>query len=284
VAAGHLGGLCAARPTRDAASMLTTTSHRTLRRAAVTAALALTAAVAAPAGALAAEAPTLGPPTIIPAGQKTPIDVGGNHLHQGDTIRRGTELVRWPVTMHGASKARITLECPTGTIHTGLGLQEGTHVYFAVAQDSEYYRRTIDVRFYAAPKVDPLGATGHVYALCRDTAIAPLAPGIGLPVIRKAGQRSPVDIAGNHLHRGDRIARGTQLLRFPVVLRGDSRRTVTLSCPRGTVHRGLGLQEGAKIRVTLWSRYGHRTLRVGIHPRRGVSAAGTTGSIYALCG
>jgi hypothetical protein len=263
--------------------MLTTTSHHTLRWAAVTAALAL-ATLAAPTGALAAEAPTLGPPTIIPAGQTTPIDVGGNHLHQGDTIRRGTQLVHWPVTMHGASKAPITLTCPTGTIHTGLGLQEGTKVYFAVAKGSEYYGRTIDVRFYSAPKVDPVGATGHVYALCRDTAIAPLAPGIGLPVIRKAGQRSPVDIAGNHLHRGDRIAKGTQLLRFPVVLRGDSRRTVTLQCPRGTVHHGLGFQEGAKIDVTLRSKYGRRTLRVSIHPRKGVSASGTTGSIYALCG
>jgi hypothetical protein len=264
--------------------MFTTTSHRTPRRAAIAAAVALTAALAAPAGALAADAPTLGPPTIIPAGQKTPIDVGGNHLHQHDVIRRGTELVRWPVTMHGASKAPITLTCPTGTIHTGLGLQEGSQVYFGVVKGSNYYGPTIDVRFYSAPKVDPAGAHGHVYALCRDTAIAPLAPGIGLPVIRKAGQRSPVDVAGNHLHRGDRIAKGTQLLRFPVTLRGDSRRTVTLECPRGTVHRGLGFQEGAKIDVTLWNRYGRRTMRVSVHPRTGVSASGTTGSIYALCG
>jgi hypothetical protein len=264
--------------------MLTTTSHRTSRGAAIAAALALTAALAVPAGALAAEPPTLGPPTIIPAGQKTPIDVGGNHLHQHDVIRRGTELVRWPVTMHGASKAPITLTCPTGTIHTGLGLQEGSQVYFGVVKGSNYYGPTIDVRFYSAPRVDPAGAHGHVYALCRDTAIAPLAPGIGLPVIRKAGQRSPVDVAGNHLHRGDRIAKGTQLLRFPVTLRGDSRGTVTLECPRGTVHRGLGFQEGAKIDVTLWNRYGRRTMRVGVHPRTGASASGTTGSIYALCG
>jgi hypothetical protein len=264
--------------------MFTTSSHPTPRRPTVAAALALTAALAAPAGALAAEAPTLGPPTIIPAGQKTPIDVGGNHLHQGDVIRRGTELVRWPVTMHGASKAPITLTCPTGTIHSGLGLQEGSDVYFGVVKGSDYYEPTIDVRFYSAPKVDPVGVSGHVYALCRDTAIAPLAPGIGLPVIRKAGQRSPVDVAGNHLHRSDRIAKGTQLLRFPVTLRGDSRRTVTLQCPRGTVHRGLGFQDGAKIRVTLWNTYGRRTMRVSIHPRKGVSASGTTGSIYALCG
>jgi hypothetical protein len=264
-------------------AMMTTTSHHTLRRAAVTAALAL-ATLAAPTAALAAEAPTLGPPTIIPAGQTTPIDVGGNNLHQGDTIRRGTQLVRWPVTMHGASKATITLTCPDGTIHSGLGLQEGSKVYFAVAKGSDYFKRTIDVRFYPAPKVDPNGARGHVYALCRDLAVAPLNPAFSQPTIRKAGQRSPVDVAGNHLHQGDTIRRGTQLVRWPVTLLGRSG-VVTLDCPHGTVHRGLALPEGSKISATLarYSRYGHNLLKVRVGPRPGASAIGTTGSIYALC-
>ncbi|MGI9098488.1 MAG: hypothetical protein ACR2H2_08365 [Solirubrobacteraceae bacterium] len=255
------------------------------RRATVAVALALTAAFAAPAGALAADAPTLGAPTVIPAGQKTPIDVGGNHLHQHDIIRRGTQLLRWPVTMHGASKAAITLTCPSGTIHSGLGLQEGSKVAFAVVKGSEYFERSIDVRFHTAPKVDPNGATGHVYALCRDTSIAPLAPALGFPTIRKAGQRSPIDVAGNNLHQGDRIRRGTQLVRWPVTLRGPSNAYLTLSCPRATVHRGLGFREGSKISASLSknSRYGHNTLKVRFRPRTNVSANETTGSIYALC-
>jgi hypothetical protein len=263
--------------------LTTTTPHRTLRRAAVTAALALTT-LAAPTGALAAEPPTLGPPTIIPAGQTTPIDVGGNHLHQGNTIRPGTELVRWPVTMHGASEAPVTLTCPTGTIHSGLGLQEGSQVYFAVAKGSDYFKSSIDVRFYAAPKVDPTVAQGHVYALCRDLSVAPLGPSLGFPTIRKAGQRTPVTVAGNHLHQGDRIRRGTQLVRWPVSLLGRSG-FVTLDCPRNTVHRGLALPEGSKISATLarYSRYGHNLLKVRIGPRPGAAAVGTTGSIYALC-
>lgn len=267
--------------------MLKTTPHRSSRRAAVTAALALTAAFAVPAAALAAEAPTLGPQTIIPAGQKTPIDVGGNHLHQHDIIRQGTELVRWPVTMHGRSKAPITLTCPTGTVHSGLGVQEGSDVYFGVVKGGAgYFLRTIDVRMYTAPKVDPNGARGHVYALCRDTSIAPMSPAVGFPVIRKAGRRSPVDVAGNHLHQGDTIAKGTQLLRFPVVMRGKSKTPVTLFCPRGMVHKGLSFQEGAKLDAHLAknSRYGRNTLRVSFHARPGVSANGTVGSIYALCG
>jgi hypothetical protein len=264
--------------------MLSTTPHRISRRAAITAVLAVTAALAVPAGALAAEAPTVGAPTIIPAGQKTPIDVAGNHLHQHDIIRKGTLLVRWPVTMHGTSKAAITLTCPTGMIQTGLGLQEGSDVAFGVVKGSNYYLRTIDVQFYTAPKVDPTSASGHVYALCRDTSIAPMAPTIGFPVIRKAGQTSPVDIAGNHLHQGDTVATGSQLLRFPVTLRGNSRQSVTLECPRGTVHRGIGFPEGTKLSFALGNKYGHRTMKIHLISRPGVSANGLQGSVYALCG
>jgi hypothetical protein len=141
------------------------------RRAALSAGLALVVgALALTPGAQAASAaaPTIGEPTIIMAGHKTPVDIGGNHLHQGQKIRKGYELRRWAVTMHGRSNASVTLTCPAGTVHTGLGLQSGSKVAFAVAKDSGYYRRTIDVRFYAAPKVDPDGAHGHVYALCKS--------------------------------------------------------------------------------------------------------------------
>jgi hypothetical protein len=267
--------------------MHNTTPHTSARRTAFTAALALTltAAFALPSGALAA-APTLGAPTIIPAGQPTPIDVGGNNLHQHDIIRQGTELVRWPVAMHGASKAPITLTCPAGEFHSGLGLQEGSDVAFGVAKGSDYFSRTIDVRFYTIRDADPNSATGHVYALCRDPEVAPTAPLLGFPVIRKAGQRSPVDIAGNHLHRGDTIRKGTQLLRFPVTMLGRSNTYLRLDCPKGLVHRGLGEQEGAKVSATLSrnSRYGHATMKVRFNTRPGVSANGTRGSVYALCG
>ena len=264
------------------------TPQKISRRAAITAAIALAIATAcaAPAGALAADAPTLGPPTIIPAGQQTPIDIGGNHLRQHDVIRKGLALLRWPVTMHGASDAPVTLTCPTGTFHSGLGLQEGSDVAFAVAKGSDYFRRTIDVRFYAAPKVAADGAQGHVYALCRDPAIAPAAPMLGFPVVRKAGQRSPVDVAGNHLHRGDRIRRGTQLVRWSVTMLGRSNAYLRLDCPKGLVHRGLAQQEGAKVSATLskGSRYGHGFLKVRFSPRNGTSAIDATGSVYALCG
>jgi hypothetical protein len=118
--------------------------------------------------AVAAQAPTLGPVTIIRAGQKTPVDVAGNHLHHGATIRKGTELRRWTVTMHGASKVPVTLSCGSGGTQIGLALPSTTKVAFAVVGGSSYYHRTIKVHFYTtSSKVDPNGAQGLVYALCK---------------------------------------------------------------------------------------------------------------------
>jgi len=117
----------------------------------------------------AAQAPTLGPVTIIKAGQTTPIDVAGNNLHQGAKIRKGTELRRWLVTMHGASNANVKLNCGPGAKHVGLGLQEGAKVFFAVSKGSSYYHRTIKVHFYTRSGVDADGARASVYALCKTS-------------------------------------------------------------------------------------------------------------------
>jgi hypothetical protein len=133
--------------------------------------LALTAlATLACAGtaAAAAQAPTLGPPTTFKAGQTTPVDIGGNHLHHGQTIRKGERLLRWKVTMHGASNARVKLTCPAGTKHVGLGTLDHPKISFKVAKGSSYGHRTIEVQYYAGRagvKLD--GATGHTYALCK---------------------------------------------------------------------------------------------------------------------
>ena len=117
--------------------------------------------------AVATQAPTLGAPTILGAGQATPVDVPGNHLMRGATIRKGTELRRWRVTMHGRSDAPVALRCSPGAQHAGLAQQEGARVSFRVASGSGYGHRTIKVQFYTAPGVDANGARASVYALCK---------------------------------------------------------------------------------------------------------------------
>ncbi len=117
--------------------------------------------------AAAAQAPTLGPVKTFKAGQATPVDIAGNNLHHGQTIRKGTRLLRWKVTMHGKSNARVTLKCPAGTRHVGLGTLDHPKIAFKVAKGSSYGHRTIKVQYYTAPGVDADGATGHTYALCK---------------------------------------------------------------------------------------------------------------------
>jgi len=117
--------------------------------------------------ATAAQAPALGPVTIIKAGQKTPVDIGGNDLHRGATVRKGTELRRWLVTMRDRSNASITLKCGPGATHVGLGLQNKAKVLIALAKGSGYHHRTIRVRAYPAAGVDANGARGSIYALCK---------------------------------------------------------------------------------------------------------------------
>ena len=129
---------------------------------------ALLASLVCAAGAAAAQAPTVGPVKVFKAGQKTPVDIAGNHLHHGATIRKGTQLLRWKVTMHGASNARVTLSCPAGTKHVGLGSLDHPKISFKVANGSNYGHRTIKVQYYAGQAgVDLDGASGHTYALCK---------------------------------------------------------------------------------------------------------------------
>jgi len=126
-----------------------------------TAALA-TLVAAAPA---AAKAPTLGRMQIFKAGQKSPVDVGVNGLQRGDRIPKGTELRRWLVTMHGRTSAVTTLSCGPGSVHRGLGTQPRPRVAFGVV--SKYGYRTIKVRAFPTPRVNPNGAKASIYAHCR---------------------------------------------------------------------------------------------------------------------
>jgi hypothetical protein len=129
---------------------------------------ALLASLVCAASAAAAQAPTVGPVKVFKAGEKTPVDIGGNHLHHGATIRKGTQLLRWKITMHGASNARVTLSCPAGTKHVGLGSLDHPKIAFKVAKGSSYGHRTIKVQYYAGQAgVDLDGASGHTYALCK---------------------------------------------------------------------------------------------------------------------
>ena len=72
----------------------------------------------------AASAPTLSAPKVYNAGQKTPVEVAGNDLAAGDTIRKGTKLLRWKVTLNGRNNQTISLPATKGYKHVGLADQQ----------------------------------------------------------------------------------------------------------------------------------------------------------------
>ena len=97
----------------------------------------------------------------------------------------------------------------------------------------------------------------------------------------RPGDRSPVEIAGSGLKRGDRLAAGQLLLRRRTSVDRGERRTIRITCPEGTAHGGLGLFDIADIGFAARNRYpGRRTAVVDVFPTRGRDARG---SIFALC-
>jgi hypothetical protein len=130
--------------------------------------LGASAALVLASSAAASPAPTVGPVTITKAGHKTPVTVPGNDLHQGATIRKGTELRRWLVEMHGSSAGRLTLTCGRRGTNLGLGEPGGRQVGLGIANGSPYYAQTIRVRVDIGPHVNPVTASGFIYILCRE--------------------------------------------------------------------------------------------------------------------
>jgi hypothetical protein len=119
----------------------------------------------------AASAPTVSAPKVYNAGQKTPVDVAGNDLRAGDTIRKGTKLLRWKVTLNGANNRIVTLNAPAGYKHVGLAVNDGRQISFAVAKGATYYKSAIKVRVYALGGVDVDTASGHMYALVKQSSL-----------------------------------------------------------------------------------------------------------------
>src|SRR4051812_28408525 len=58
---------------------------------------------------------------------------------------------------------------------------------------------------------------------------------------------APVTIPGSGVRQGDELTDGQQLMRRTVEVRAPRTRLVTLRCPEGTVHAGLGVFEDARV-------------------------------------
>ena len=95
------------------------------------------------------------------------------------------------------------------------------------------------------------------------------------------GDRSPVDVAGSGVKRGDRLTPNQLMLRRLTTAEAGRRRTIRITCPEGTVHGGLATFEITTLGFAARNRYpGKRTAVIDVFPLRDRDAKA---SIFALC-
>jgi hypothetical protein len=141
---------------------------RTIVRITALALVAAAALVALPSPSDAAAA-TVGPPKVLKAGQKLPIDfIGG--FRRGRPIPRGHEVISRTVTLGPREETNVLMRCRASAprIRT-LGFPEGQYElgFQLVAPRSYGGRRQVRIRVYLAPDARDEGAAGRAYLLCR---------------------------------------------------------------------------------------------------------------------
>jgi hypothetical protein len=110
--------------------------------------------------------------TLLRPPAPAPVAIPGTPLEQGDALTGGQVLMRRIVNVRAGRSRRVTLTCPAGTRHAGLGIFEDARVGFAVIGGGSYVgRRTVRLRAFAAPRT-PRGSLvrASVFALCAPPA------------------------------------------------------------------------------------------------------------------
>jgi hypothetical protein len=112
--------------------------------------------------------------TILVPPAKAPVTIPGSQVERGDALTDGQELMRRTVDVRAGRPRRVTLRCPDGTRHAGLGVFDDARVGFAVVGARSYIgHRTLRLRAFAAPKT-PRGrlVRASIFALCEPPSRA----------------------------------------------------------------------------------------------------------------
>jgi hypothetical protein len=121
-----------------------------------------------------------------------------------------------------------------------------------------------------------------------DAATAHAAT-IGPQSILRAPATFPVEFGGRAWDLGDRMPRGYAVVRRTITMaRGERRKGVRYTCPRGTVAVQPAVPEwgrvGLNVRDTSQYRHPRRTFRFSVWPSPNLKAGSTTSPVYVLCG
>ena len=138
------------------------------RTALRTASLALLSAAAVALVPGAAQAATVGPPEVLRAGQKLPIDFTTG-LRRGRPIPRGHEVISRTVALGPRETAELTMRCrSTAPRIRTLGFPDPSALGFLLVAPRPYAgRRQVRIRVYLAPDVREEGGRGVAYVVCR---------------------------------------------------------------------------------------------------------------------
>jgi hypothetical protein len=123
----------------------------------------------APAAALLAAAPAgADTTTILEPPARSPVTIPGSGLDRGEALTEGQRLVRRLVDVRAGRRRLVTIRCPAGTTHAGLGVFEGARIGFGVIDAGSYVGRvTVRLRAFAAPGVRRGRLVrGSIFALC----------------------------------------------------------------------------------------------------------------------
>jgi hypothetical protein len=106
--------------------------------------------------------------TILEPPARSPVTIPGSGVDRGEALSDGQVLVRRRVDVRAGRRRLVTLRCPGGTTHAGLGVFEGARIGFGVIDPGSYVgRQTVRLRAFAAPGT-PRGrlVRGSIFALC----------------------------------------------------------------------------------------------------------------------
>jgi hypothetical protein len=126
--------------------------------------------LAALAAALLSAAPAMADTTtILDPGDRTPVTIPGAKLKRGDRLADGEHLLRRLTDVRAGTIRIVTLRCPSGTRHAGLGVFETANdVGFSVVGGNYVGHRNVRVRAYAASSVEKgTLVRASIFALCR---------------------------------------------------------------------------------------------------------------------
>ena len=141
---------------------------RSIARTASLTVLASCALAALPAPG-AAEAATIGPPKVLRAGQKLPIDFTTG-LRRGRPIPRGHEVISRTVALGPRETVELSMRCrSTAPRIRTLGFPRTQYALgFLVVRPRPYAgRRQVRMEVYLAPDARKEGARGIAYVVCR---------------------------------------------------------------------------------------------------------------------